>query len=133
MILDIVKVFLPSIAAFIVGIMVTPFLTDFLYRHPMWKKKAGQVGLDGKDTPLFNELHKGKEVGTPKMGGVVIWASAALTIIGIFALAKLFPTESFMKLDFLSRNQTWIPLATLIVGSLAGVPDGFLAVRGTGD
>ena len=69
---DIIKLFIPATAAFFVGIIITPFLTDYLYKNEMWKKKAGKVSPDGLDTPIFNELHKLKEVGTPKMGGVIM-------------------------------------------------------------
>ncbi len=133
MIIDIVKVFLPSTIAFTVGILITPILTHYLYKYEMWKKRAGKVALDGSATPLFNELHKHKETGTPKMGGVVIWASVFITTVGIWFLAKFLPTDVFTKLDFLSRNQTWIPLATLMLGSLVGLIDDFLEVKGTGD
>ncbi len=133
MIIDIVKVFLPSIVAFAIGIFFTPFLTNFLYKHKMWKKKAGKIAPDGRETPIFNELHKDKEVGTPKMGGVVIWFSAFVTIVGIWILAKLFPGEIIAKIDFLSRNQTWIPLFTLIAGSLVGLIDDFMEIKGSRD
>lgn len=133
MIIDIVKVFFPSTLAFIIGILITPLLTDFLYRKQMWKKKAGKVALDGKDAPIFNELHKHKEVGTPRMGGVVIWASAFITIAGVWFVSRMFPTETFLKLDFLSRNQTWIPLATLLIGAVVGLIDDYLDVQGSKD
>ncbi len=131
MIIDIVKVFLPSIFAFIIGILFTPVLTNFLYKHEMWKKKAGKVDMNGKDTPIFNELHKHKEVGTPRMGGIVIWFSTFVTIVGIWILAKLFPGDFISKLDFLSRNQTWIPLCTLMLGAFVGVFDDYLEIRGS--
>jgi len=133
MIIDIVKVFLPSVIAFIIGVLLTPPLTSFLYSRKMWKKKAGKVDLDGKETAIFNNLHQKRETGTPKMGGIVIWASAALTIVGIWFISKFFPTETTSKLDFLSRNQTWIPLATLLVGALVGLFDDFLEIKGNGD
>ncbi len=133
MIIDIVKIFLPSLIAFIVGIAFTPFLTDYLYRNEMWKKKSGKIAPDGRATPLFNELHKHKEVGTPKMGGTVIWVSSVVTIIGIWIISQIIPTEFTQKLDFLSRNQTWIPLFTLLVGALIGLFDDWMEVSGTGD
>ena len=132
MIINVIKVFLPSIIAFIVGVVFTPILTKYLYKHKMWKKKSGKVAPDGRATPIFNELHKNKEVGTPKMGGIVIWFSASLTIVGIWIVSKFFPGDVISKLDFLSRNQTWIPLTTLIVGALVGLIDDFLEVKGTG-
>ena len=134
MIIDIVKVLLPAVIAFIVGgAVITPVLTHFLYKNQMWKKKAGKVAMDGSGTPIFNELHKHKEVGTPKMGGVVIWLSAFVTIVGIWLIAKIFPGDIVNKLDFLSRNQTWIPLAALLFGSLVGLVDDIMEVRGNGD
>lgn len=133
MIVDFVKVFLPSIIAFVIGIGITPFLTDYLYRNKMWKKKAGKVDFDGKETTIFNELHKHKEVGTPKMGGVVIWLSTILTVFVVWILGRVVGLDFFEKLDFFSRNQTWIPLSALIIGSLVGLFDDFLDVRGKGD
>jgi UDP-N-acetylmuramyl pentapeptide phosphotransferase/UDP-N-acetylglucosamine-1-phosphate transferase len=77
MVIDIVKVFLPLMISFLLGILITPVLTNYLYKNSMWKKKAKTVAPDGRGTPIFNSLHKDKEVGTPKMGGIVIWLSAA--------------------------------------------------------
>ena len=131
MIIDIVKVFLPAVGAFALGILFTPFLTDYLYSHQMWKKKAGKVALDGSEATIFNELHKEKEINTPRMGGIVIWFSAAAVIIGIWIISKIFPGDITEKLDFLSRNQTWVPLATLLLGALVGLVDDYLEVKPT--
>lgn len=131
MIIDIVKVFLPAVGTFALGILLTPLLTNYLYSHQMWKKKAGKVALDGSTAEVFNELHKNKEVNTPRMGGIIIWFSSAAVIIGIWLLSMLFPTEVTIKLDFLSRSQTWIPLATLLLGALVGLIDDYLEVRGS--
>ena len=49
---SIVKVFAPAVVAFFVGILLTPALSSFLYKNKMWKKKAGKVDLDGKETPI---------------------------------------------------------------------------------
>jgi len=129
MIIDIVKVFLPAVGAFVLGVLVTPILTNFLYSHKMWKKKAGKIALDGSEAKVFNELHKEKEVNTPRMGGIIIWFSAATITIGIWLISKFFPGETSIKLDFLSRSQTWIPLATLILGALAGLVDDYMEIK----
>jgi phospho-N-acetylmuramoyl-pentapeptide-transferase len=133
MIIDIVKVFIPSTLSFFVGIVLSFVLSHYLYKYKMWKKKAGKVSLDGGETPLFNELHKEKEVGTPKMGGVVIWLSVFITTIGIWLISQALPTDFTSKLDFLSRNQTWIPLLTLILGAFVGLIDDLYEIRGGGD
>ena len=83
--------FIPATIAFLFGIGLTPFVTHFLYKNKMWKKKAGKIGLDGNSTPIFNELHKEKEVGTPRMGGIIIWLATFVTIIGMWILAHVFP------------------------------------------
>lgn len=131
MVIDIVKVFIPPILAFGLGISITPILTNFLYKHEMWKKKAGKVAMDGSATPIFNELHKHKEVGTPRMGGIVIWASAAIAVIGLWVLSLLFPNSLTEKLDLISRNQTWIPLFTLLIGAGVGLIDDYLEIQGS--
>ncbi|TSC60890.1 MAG: Conserved hypothetical membrane protein [Parcubacteria group bacterium Gr01-1014_107] len=105
MFIDTVKVVLPAVIAFLIGIGFTPIITNYLYQHQMWKKKGGKIALDGTETTLFNKIHKEKEVGTPRMGGVVIWFSAAVTIVGSWLVSKIFPTELTQKIDFLSRDQ----------------------------
>jgi phospho-N-acetylmuramoyl-pentapeptide-transferase len=132
MIIDIVKVFVPAILSFIIGLGLTPILTHQLYKNEMWKKKAGKKTLDGNETPIFNSLHHDKEVGTPKMGGIVIWASAAITMVAIWTVSNVLPNQSTLKLDFLSRNQTWIPLFTLLAGAFFGLVDDYLDIKGTG-
>lgn len=132
MILDIVKIFLPAILSFGIGILITPTIAHFLYTNKMWKKKAGKTGLDGKETTFFNALHKDKEVGTPRMGGIVIWASAFIVIVGIWLLTKIFPSEFLLKLDFLSRDQTWIPFSTLLLGAIIGILDDYSEVKTKG-
>ncbi|MEK7668985.1 MAG: hypothetical protein AAB350_00120 [Patescibacteria group bacterium] len=131
MMIDIVKVFLPAVGAFVLGVLLTPILTNYLYSHQMWKKKSGKTALDGTEAKIFNELHKEKEINTPRMGGVIIWFSAGLMMFLIWALSYLIPTESTIKLDFLSRSQTWVPLATLILGALAGLIDDYLEIKGS--
>lgn len=131
MIIDIVKVFLPSVSAFLLGIFFTPFLTDYLYTHKMWKKKAGKIALDGTQAAVFNDLHKEREVNTPRMGGIVIWFSASFVMLATWLVAFLLPTETSIKLDFISRSQTWIPLGTLLLGALVGLADDWLEVKGS--
>ena len=132
-ILDTIKVLLPSTVAFLTGILLTPFLTAFLYKHKMWKKKSGKVQSDGTATPIFNELHKTKEVGTPRMGGAVIWLSASAVALGIWVIAHLTGSDLFNKLDFISRSQTWLPFSVLLLGAFVGLIDDYLEIKGSHD
>lgn len=132
MIADFIKVFAPSTIAFAIGIAITPILTHYLYKYKMWKKKARTEGLGGGGTPIFNKLHKEKETGTPRMGGVIIWLSALFTILLGLVISKIWPNEITDKLNFLSRNQTWLPLFTLVAASLVGLIDDFLVIFNRG-
>lgn len=129
MLISLIKVFIPTTISFFIGILITPFITNFLYKHKMWKKKSGKISPDGKETPIFNELHKDKEVGTPRMGGVIIWLSVLITIFIIWLLSITFTSDLTQKLNFLSRNQTWLPLFTLIFASILGLFDDWLQIR----
>ena len=79
MILDVVKILLPAVLGFLVGIGITPIISDYLYKNKMWKKKVKSVTIDGREATVFMSLHKDKELNTPRMGGIIIWSSAFIT------------------------------------------------------
>lgn len=127
---NLIKVILPSVVSFVIGIAFTPFLTNFLYNHRMWKKKSVSKTIDGKEATISASLHKDEQKKTPRMGGIVVWFSTLITISVIWLLAEINGgTGIFSKLDFLSRNQTWIPLLTLMLGGLIGLIDDYLVTR----
>ena len=127
--INILIIFIPATIAFLFGIGITPFVTHFLYKYKMWKPKAGKIGLDGKPAAVFNSLHEKKEVGTPRFGGVIVWASVLLTAALLQILWIIFP-DAFETLAFVSRNQTWLPFAALLIGALVGFVDDLYEVRG---
>jgi len=129
--LSLTKVFLASAITFFIGMVITPLLTTYLYKNKMWKKKSGKVAPDGCETPIFNELHKDKEVGTPRFGGVIIWGSVLIVTLIFWLLPLLWPSAS--KFNFLSRNQTWLPLFTLLIGALVGLIDDWRQVKAEQD
>lgn len=43
------------------------------------------------------------------------------------------PEDIAIKIDFLSRSQTWIPIAVLLIGALIGLIDDLLEIRGSKD
>lgn len=131
-IVSVAKVFIPSTIAFFLGIALTPLLTHYLYGYKMWKKEARTKALGGGEAVLFHELHKEREVSVPRMGGIIIWLSTALTVLFFLFLADFFSSGTTEKLNFLSRNQTWLPFFTLMVGSFAGLIDDFFVVSGKG-
>ena len=130
---DIVRVLVPAFASFVVGMSITPLLTHYLYKYKAWKKSPGKTALDGAPAHGFNQLHDTHEVRAPRMGGIVVWASVVITITGIAVVARFVPDAAILKLDFLSRNQTWIPLATLLVGAFVGLIDDLYVIRPGGE
>ncbi|MAF59522.1 MAG: hypothetical protein QF858_02635 [Candidatus Pacebacteria bacterium] len=130
MVIDIVKVIVPAASAFFIGIAITPLLTHYLYKYKAWKSTPGKVALDGKEAVEFNKIHKEREGHTPRMGGIVIWGSVVITTLAVWGVSKFFPTETTTKLDFLSRDQTWIPLFTLVFGGVVGFVNDVLDIRG---
>ncbi|MDP2650082.1 MAG: hypothetical protein Q8P16_00785 [bacterium] len=119
--INLIKVITPAVIAFAVGVLITPILTHYLYTYRAWKKTPGKSALDGTEAVEFNRLHKEREGNVPRMGGVVIWGSAFITILGMWLAAQVFPTAATIKMDFLSRAQTWIPLFTLGAGAFVGL------------
>lgn len=131
-IVDFTKVMLPAVMAFTVGIVMTPFLTHYLYTYRAWKKNPGKQTLDGKVAVEFNRLHKDRERKVPRMGGIVIWGSALITISSVWLISQIWPTAATVKMDFLSRAQTWIPLFALLFGAFVGLINDLLDIYGTG-
>ncbi len=129
MIFDAARVLIPFVFAFIIGIGTAPLLTHFLYKYKAWKKVGGkQKGMgDANGTPLFNELHKEREVNTPRMGGILVWSTVALTALLLALLAYGFG-GAFGDLNFIDRGQTWLPLFALMVGGLVGLIDDSLEI-----
>lgn len=130
MIIDVVKILAPAAIAFFVGILITPTITHYLYTYKAWKKRAGNTrGMgDDKGTPIFNELHKEKDINTPRMGGLVVVIAVFLTV-AIFWLVSYFLTgDPSGKIDFLSRSQTWLPFAGFLLGAIVGLIEDLVVV-----
>ncbi len=132
LILNVLKVFGLSAVAFFFALSWTPVLTHFLYKYKMWRKQVRTISPDGAATPIFASLHKDREVSTPRMGGLLIWLTTLIVIYAFWALAKVTDAPILDKINFLSRNQTWLPIFTLVSASLLGLVDDMLQVWGRG-
>ncbi len=127
-----VFVLLPAAIAFVIGILITPIITHFLFKHKVWKKQGGKTAIGGAIATVFNELKGVEETKTPRMGGIIIWLSTGLTFTGLFILSLLFPETVLAKLDYLSRSQTVIPITALLVGAVIGFLNDFYDVTHEG-
>jgi len=125
---DLMKVLVWSTLGFVVSMAWTPLLTNWLYKHKMWRKQVRQRTPDGYVPTEFQRLHADKEVSTPRLGGLLIWVTTiTLALIGWLLQVG---TDSFLfeRFDLVSRNQTWLPLFSLLVGSLIGLADDLLQI-----
>ena len=109
-----------AVVAFVVGVLITPVVSNFLYRHKLWKKKNVGVTLDGQEATITQKIHNDEVRKTPRMGGIVVWGSVLITAILLIV---------FTDLSFLNRSQTWIPFAVLLGMSLVGLIDDYLVCK----
>ncbi|MBX4204660.1 MAG: phospho-N-acetylmuramoyl-pentapeptide-transferase [Candidatus Doudnabacteria bacterium] len=121
-----IKMFCLAAMAFIVAILLTPPFTDFLYKNKIGKK----IRAEG-DTPVFSKLHA-KKAGTPTMGGILIWFTTAVLALSFWFLDRVVHLDYFHYLNFLSRQQTLLPLGVLLATALLGLFDDYLGVVGRG-
>lgn len=122
----VVKILGFSALAFIAAVAWTPLLTHFLYKY-----RAGKQIRLAESAPIFAKLHAGK-AGTPTMGGVLIWGTTLFIAVCFWALAAAAPETVFARLNFLTREQTYLPLGMLIFSALVGLCDDVLGIMKRG-
>ncbi len=128
----IIKILLPATVAFIIGILITPIITHYLYTFKVWKKQGGKTTLTGSEAVEFNRLKAADEIKTPRMGGIVIWGSVILTVFTLWLATIVTPDSPVADMFFLSRSQTWIPFAALLVGAVIGFLNDYYDVAHAG-
>lgn len=122
----IIKIFTLSVISFAVAIGLTPIFTNFVYKHKFGKK----IRAEG-DTPVYSKLHA-KKAGTPTMGGILVWLTTVVMAVVFWFLDRGLSIDFFHKLNFLTRQQTLLPLGVLLASALLGLFDDFLGVKGEG-
>lgn len=122
---EIIRIFFLAAFSFALAFLFAPFLLKFLKAHHLGKQIR-----DGKAAPLFSRLHSGKR-GTPTMGGILIWGTTLVVIFSAWFFARI-DGSFFDALNFLSRPQTYLPLAALVAAALVGLLDDIFNVRRIG-
>ncbi len=129
--LNTIKILLPAIISFLVGIAITPTCTNIMYKYKLWRKQSRSKVNTEAMSAVFQKIHNEKgEISTPRVGGVIVWLSIIITIIVLYVLALVFSNELTDKLSFLSRNQTLLPLGALLFASIVGLIDDILQIHG---
>lgn len=128
--MDVLKIILPTVLTFFIGIGITPFFTRYFYKYKMWKKSPRTLA-DTSDT--FASIHNiSAETSTPRIGGVIIWVSVLFAVCVIYLLSSFFPTELTLKLNFFSRSQTLVPLGAFFFAAFLGLADDLFQISGQG-
>lgn len=125
---NVIKVFGLSALSFTAAMLLTPVLTHYLYKYKLWRKEVRTTSPDGSKTPLFSALHKERETRVPRLGGILIWTTVVFIAVLFWLIAEWTDSPFWDKTNFLSRNQTWLPLFTLLAASFLGLADDFLQV-----
>ena len=141
MILSALKILLPTLLSFSVGILITPYLTSLMYKYKMWKRRSRSSENTDAMSVAFQQIHNHKdEINTPRVGGVIVWLSILLTVIITFVfqfIARDYISYDHIiahnildKVNFFSRNQTALLIVALIAGSIFGLIDDLLQIYG---
>lgn len=125
---NIIKILFLLAFSSVLTILWTPILTHFLYKYKLWRKSDRTESIDGQSLPVLNNLNKKKGVKAPRLGGALIWLTTIFVIFFFSFLSNIFSNEWLQKLNFLSRSQTWLPLAILVSASLLGLSDDILLI-----
>ena len=124
--LEIIKIFVLTAFSFVLAFALTPAWTHILYKYRLVKN----IRNDGS-TPLFSRLHKAK-AGTPVMGGVLIWMTVLILAMAFLWIQKIWPDSAASGFNFLTREETFLPLGALIASALVGLLDDWFNVRRQG-
>jgi len=124
------KIFIPATMTFIIGIVLTPIATHYFFKYKMWRKISRNENVSDAQ---FQKMHdEAAELTTPRTGGMIIWIAIIITVSILGILDYIFNNSITNKLYFISRNQTLLPLFTLLAASLIGLWDDFLQIFSKG-
>jgi phospho-N-acetylmuramoyl-pentapeptide-transferase len=126
----------------LIAFLAAPALIKLLNRIKFWKKTARNKAITGEEATVFLSLHKERETTVPRGGGLLIWVSVLAVSLLVMGITSL-PPQIWEKiglaqpwwmsiLGFFTRKEVWLPMFTLVVGSLVGLLDDTLTVYGKG-
>ncbi len=127
--LEAAKILTYTAVSFFLALWWGPYLIEVLYTLKFWKKQSRTVATSGEDlvvTAKFYEENEKKRL-VPRGGGVLIWGTTLLIASFFWLLLKTYNSPLTQFLNFVSRQETFIPIGTLFFGSMLGLIDDSLA------
>ena len=120
-----VRVIVLTTISFIVALAVTP-----LWYRVLKKYRFGKHLREAAEAPVFHEFHKNKE-GVPTAAGVIIWGTV-LVLAAFFGIMGVVFDGMWHYFNFISRPETYLPLAALTIAAVLGFIDDWLGVLRVG-
>jgi len=121
-----VLIFGSLISAFFLTILIAPHFIKLLYKFKCYKQ-IREVTATGEQAVIYQSLH-GKKKGVPTMGGILVWGTTLVIIL----LSGLSSSIGLTENSLINRNETWLPIATLIATALLGAVDDYFNIKGMG-
>lgn len=114
-----------SATAFIMAMALTPLLSKVLYKYKLGK----QIRTEG--APIFRSIHK-KKAGTPTMGGILVWGTVLILALVTSLLDRFTNVNFFEHANFLTRQQTLLPLGAMVIAAIVGMIDDIFGIKRIG-
>lgn len=121
---DIGLILLYSVFSFFIAFILCPPFISLLTRFKIGKNIRDEASGGGKAT-LFAALHAKKQ-GTPTMGGAVV----IFVVLFMVLLSRIFSYFGWIEHSLISRQETYIPIFTLVTCALLGGFDDWLNIKG---
>jgi phospho-N-acetylmuramoyl-pentapeptide-transferase len=127
--LEAAKILTYTALSFFLALWWGPSLIEILYDLKFWKKHSRSISTSGENlvvTAKFYEENEKKRL-VPRGGGILIWGTTLAIAAFFWLVLKIHGTPLTQFLNFVSRQETFIPLGTLFFGSMLGLIDDSLA------
>jgi phospho-N-acetylmuramoyl-pentapeptide-transferase len=120
---DLLKIFVPPFVSFVIGMLSVPWILKLMKYLDLQKKKNVKLAIDGKPATLTASIDNDEGKTLYRMGALVVFVGLFASIAFFRILPIFIDNDSIAKLNFLSRSQTWMPIAALLGGVVIGALD----------
>jgi phospho-N-acetylmuramoyl-pentapeptide-transferase len=114
------------ILAFFISLLLAPPFIRILHKYKIGKQLRDKAST-GEEAVIFKELHAKKQ-GTPTMGGILIWGTTLIVVM----LSSLSSWLGITDNSLFNRQETLLPLFTLIACAILGAIDDYMNLKGHG-
>lgn len=112
--------------SFFIAMWWAPYLIQLLNWLKFWKKNSRVLAASGEELVVTKKFYEENErdIKTPRGGGILVWVTTLGFALVFWFVLKIFPGNGLaVFLNFVSRQETFIPLGTLFFGSMLGLID----------